>query len=193
MTFSKQLLVDFENIQQIDLSQIDDHYSIYIFVGMNQKSIPVELVVQTQKLGTRVEWQRVDGIGSNALDFFIACHLGQMLEKRAAENYIVLSKDKGFDPLIRHLNSLGLKCSRVNSLMELEPDSPQTEGLNYRKVLDALNKNRKTRPRKRKTLAQYILTTCSNKISQTEVDYIIDVLFANKMISEDGNNLNYAF
>ena len=77
----KLLLVDFENVQQIDLSQIEEDSNVIIFVGSNQKAIPIDLVASAQKLGSRIDWERVDGNGSNALDFHIACHLGRILEK----------------------------------------------------------------------------------------------------------------
>lgn len=77
----KLLLVDFENVQQVDLAYLDEQFNVIIFVGAAQKTIPVELVVSAQKLGNRVEWQQVEGNGSNALDFYIACHLGRIIEK----------------------------------------------------------------------------------------------------------------
>jgi hypothetical protein len=95
----KLLLVDFENVQQVDLSQLDDTFHIIVFVGANQKSVPIELVKNLQGLGNRVAWQKVDGNGSNALDFFIACELGRVRERSPQSRCIVLSKDKGFDPL----------------------------------------------------------------------------------------------
>lgn len=119
----KLLLIDFENVQQVDLSRLDEGRHVIIFVGASQKAIPIELVTSAQKLGPRVEWQRVDGNGSNALDFHIACHLGRVLEKSAHVHCTVLSKDKGFDPLLRWLNKTGLKCTRINSLLELDPKS----------------------------------------------------------------------
>ena len=191
----KLLLVDFENVQQVDLARIDDSFQIIIFVGAAQKSIPIELVTNAQKLGSRIEWQRVDASGSNALDFFIACHLGRVLEKSPQLQCIVLSKDKGFDPLLRHLNKNGLQCKRLNSLLELDPKATtQPEEPNYKRVIEVLRKSeKKSRPRKRKTLSQHISSIFQKKLPQTEVDRIIDILFANKMISETNDAITYEF
>ena len=117
----KLLVVDFENVQQVDLARLDDSFQRIIFVGAAQKSLPIELVTNAPKLGSRIEWQRVDANGSNALDFVIACQLGRVLERSPQLQCIVLSKDKGFDPLLRHLNKTGLQCKRLNSLLELDP------------------------------------------------------------------------
>ena len=191
----KLLLVDFENVQQVDLARLDDSFQIIIFVGAAQKSIPIELVTNAQKLGSRIEWQRVDANGSNALDFFIACQLGRVLEKSPQLQCIVLSKDKGFDPLLRHLNKTGLKCNRLNSLLELDPKAAaQPEEPNYKRVIEVLGKSeKKSRPRKRKTLSQHISSIFQKKLPQAEVDRLIDILFANKMISETNDTITYEF
>ena len=190
----KLLLVDFENVHQVDLAHLDEHFNVIIFVGLVQKTIPIELVMSAQKLGSRVEWQRVEGNGSNALDFYIACHLGRVLEKSPTQHCIVLSKDKGFDPLLRHLNKNGLKCKRINSLLELEPESAAAEEPNYKRVLDQLGKTeKKLRPRKRTTLSTYISFVFQNNIPQADVDRIIDIFFANKLISEANNRIIYEF
>ena len=50
-------------------------------------------------------------------------------------------KDKGFDPLLRHLNKEGLKCRRLNSLLELDPKTaPPTEDANTKRVIELLGK-----------------------------------------------------
>jgi hypothetical protein len=189
------LLVDFENVQQVDLARLDDSFQIIIFVGVAQKSIPIELVTNAQKLGSRIEWQRVDANGSNALDFFIACQLGRVLERSLQLQCIVLSKDKGFDPLLRHLNKTGLECKRLNSLLELDPKAvAQPKEPHYKRIIEVLGKSeKKSRPRKRKTLSQHISSIFQKKLPQAEVDRLIDILFANKMISETNDTITYEF
>lgn len=190
----KLLLVDFENVQQVDISRLDDGTNVIIFVGASQKAVPIELVASAQRLGERVEWQKVEGNGSNALDFHIACHLGRVLEKSPQLRCIVLSKDKGFDPLLRQLNKLGLKCKRINSLLELDPKSAPVDDPSYKRVVEVLAKSdKKTRPRKLKTLSQHILSIFQKNIAQKDIDRIVDMLFANKMISETNNIISYDF
>ncbi len=78
----KLLLVDFENVQQVDLSRLDDNFQIIILVGANQKSIPIELVTNAQKLGTRVEWQKVDGTALTHLTSLLPANLDVWLKNR---------------------------------------------------------------------------------------------------------------
>ena len=188
------LLVDFENVQQVDLSRLDQACRVIVFVGASQKAIPIELVTSAQKLGPRVEWQKIEGNGSNALDFHIACHLGRVLEKSPQLHCIVLSKDKGFDPLLRQLNKIGLRCKRINSLLELDPKSAPVDDPDYKRVVEVLGKSdKKTRPRRLKTLSQHISSIFQKNIAQKDIDRIVDMLFANNMISETNNTISYGF
>jgi hypothetical protein len=197
---SKLLLVDYENVQQVELAGLEDSFRVMIFVGADQKSVPFDLVTKAQKLGSRVEWQKITGNGSNALDFFIACQLGRVLERSPRPECTVLSKDKGFDPLLRYLNDNGLKCKRINSLAELHHKAgviaaaPATEEPKLRRVVEVLGKlEKRARPRKRKTLSQCISAMFQKKIHQQEIDRVISAMLANGLISEAHNTITYEF
>jgi len=195
---ARLLLVDYENVQQVELAGLDDSFQVIIFVGADQKSVPFDLVTKAQKLGSRVEWQKITGNGSNALDFFIAFQLGRVYEKSPQPECTVLSKDKGFDPLLRYLNDNGLKCKRINNLAELHhkpaaAPAPAEEP-QLRRVIEVLGKSEKrARPRKRKTLSQCISAMFQKKIHQQEVDRIINAMLANGLILEANNAITYEF
>ena len=118
------VLVDFENIQKLDLSILDETYRAIVFVGARQEPPRAARRPATAHRFARVEFHKVEGSGPNALDFHIACHLGRVLETERQTQCIVLSKDKGFDPLLRHLNNVGLSCRRIESLLELLAQTP---------------------------------------------------------------------
>ncbi|HEY0562307.1 MAG TPA: PIN domain-containing protein [Methylophilus sp.] len=188
----KMLLVDFENVQQVDFSILDNTFNVIIYVGSNQKNVSLEIILSAKKFGIPIEWQQIEGSGSNALDFHIAMQLGRIIESSPDIECVVLSKDKGFDSLIRHLNKTGLNCKRLNSLLELDskvviPDDP-----NYQRALELLRKiDKKNLPRRRKTLNQHVSAMFQKKLAQPEIDKIIDILFANKLISETNNIISY--
>lgn len=122
----KLLLVDFENVQSIDLMKVDASVQIVIFLGAEQKKLPADLVAKSQKLGSRLELKQVEGQGRNALDFHIAYHLGRALEKDPATECVILSKDKGFDPLLKSLEKEGRHCRRIESLADLKKPAAKT-------------------------------------------------------------------
>ncbi len=188
------LLVDLENVQQVDFSRLNGSINVIIFVGASQKTIPIELVTSAQKLGERVKWHKVEGNGNNALDFHIACHLGRVLENSPQTRCIVLSKDKGFDSLLRQLNKSGLKCKRINSLLDLDPKFAAADEPKYKRVVEVLAKSdKKARPRRLKTLSQHISSIFQKNIPHKDIDRIIDRLISNKMISETNNTISYGF
>ncbi|MBH8610600.1 MULTISPECIES: PIN domain-containing protein [Pseudomonas] len=115
------ILVDYENIGKIDLSRLDISYRAIIFVGAMQQLPKAARRDSTAHRFSRVDFQKIEGVGKNALDFHIAFHLGRTFEIAPETECIVLSKDKGFDPLLAYLNKHGLTCKRIAALEELVP------------------------------------------------------------------------
>lgn len=112
------VLVDFESIQEIDFSQLAGS-RLVVFAGEVQRKVPIEVAMGLQELGERARWVRSSGVGPNALDFHIAFEMGRMVEKGEKGPVFVLSRDKGFDPLLAWLGAeLGIPARRVTSLAE---------------------------------------------------------------------------
>lgn len=113
------ILVDYENIGKVDLSLLDNSYRAIIFVGAKQNTPKASRKPSTAHRFSRVDFQKIEGVGKNALDFHIAFQLGRTFETAPETQCIVLSKDKGFDPLLAYLNKNGLVCQRIAALEEL--------------------------------------------------------------------------
>lgn len=120
---SKLVLVDYENVQRIDLSILDESYRAIVFVGANQQPPKAARHPATAHRFSRVDFLRVAGSGRNALDFHIAFHLGRTFETAPQTECFVLSRDKGYDPLLLHLNRNGVKCRRIEALEDLLPQA----------------------------------------------------------------------
>ncbi len=97
------LLVDYENIGKIDLAAIPAGVRVPFFFGASQKSVPTDFLKAALKLGERFVPIDIEGQGKNALDFHIAFYLGEFLAQNPGARCVILSKDKGFDPLVKHL------------------------------------------------------------------------------------------
>src|SRR2546429_2196490 len=109
------LLVDYENIGKVDLGAVPAGVRVPFFFGASQKSVPTEFLKAALKLGERFVQIDIEGQGKNALDFHIAFYLGEYLKRSPGTSCVVLSKDKGFDPLIRHLVRRGLTSTHAPS------------------------------------------------------------------------------
>src|SRR5258708_5442650 len=112
------LLVDYENIGKVDLGAIPAGVRVPFFFGASQKSVPTEFLRAALRLGERFVPIDIEGQGKNALDFHIAFYLGEYLARSPGTACVILSKDKGFDPLVRHLTRRGFAVRRANSMSE---------------------------------------------------------------------------
>jgi PIN domain len=54
-----------------------------------------------------------------ALDFHIANYIGKLSAAHPDASFHIISKDKGFDPLIKHLQDQKISCSRSASVLEI--------------------------------------------------------------------------
>lgn len=192
------LFIDYENIQNIDLPSVrDSNIEIKIFVGQTQNKIPFDIVRAAQAFGKAIEWVKIDGEGKNALDFHIAFYLGSLSQTDNTHvSYIILSKDTGFDSLIRHATKKNIACRRINSILELSKTNDllalNTEQMT--KVLENLSKiTRNKLPRTRKTLSTHLSAFFQKKLSEPEINKLIDSLFVQKKLSEENNKLTYNF
>ena len=213
------LLVDFENVQKLDLALLPAHVDVRIFVGASQAKVPMPLVMHAQSLGTRLEWIRIDGQGSNALDFHIAFYLGEYLAAEQAARYVILSRDKGFDPLVRHLKARGLDVARVSALVDAFPGGQPARGgrgaapaarashapsraphtavpsdPNVARALALLAKADKARrPRTRARLVAQVASYFPKQLVAADVATLVGRLFADGSISESNGRLSYHF
>lgn len=216
------LLVDYENVQKLDLAAIPSHVGVRIFVGASQAKVPMSLVEQAQALGTRLAWIRIEGQGPNALDFHIAYYLGELLTAAPKTEHVILSRDRGFDPLVRHLAGRGFRVRRVASQGELgtvpKAAAPgqvrgnvnvaargnaaapargaaaagTAERITVVRNLGKVDKNR--RPRRRKTLESQIAAYFQKKLGAAAVSAIVEELAREGLIAiDDAGRVTYHF
>ena len=177
------VLVDFENVQGVDLARIPAQARIKIFVGETQSKLPTELVEQALALAPRCELVRIKGTGRNALDFHIACHLGEGICKFPRAEFVILSNDKGFDPLVRHLVARGFKCRR-DGQARATPAPRASLPAHAQAVVDLLKRSEKNkRPRKRTTLHNYLATHFNKKLTGEEVKKAVEHLLEAGLIA----------
>ena len=110
----KVVYIDYENLPGVHIEDVEGT-KFLIFIGENQKKIPTDTIVRMQPLGERVEWISISGVGRNALDFHIAYYLAKYHTNNTVTHYI-LSKDAGYDPLIKHVVKFGQRVKRIITL-----------------------------------------------------------------------------
>jgi len=111
------VLIDYENVQPTDIAMLrDGPFKVRVFLGANQAKIPVALAAALQGLGANAEYVLLESPGPNALDFHIAYYVGFLSGQDSSAFFHIISKDAGFDPLIKHLKAKGVFVQRSVSI-----------------------------------------------------------------------------
>ena len=190
------VLIDFENVQPKKLELFKNHpFKIYLFVGANQTKVPFDLVNAMQNLGEDAKYIKISGNGQNSLDFHIAFYIGQLSFEDPKGYYHIISKDTGFDPLIKHLKAKKILIERHKDLAEI-PLLRLSSTNGGKEKIDAIIQNLagrgQSRPRKVKTLANTINSLFTKKLDEKELESLITKLKQQQYIAVDqGGKVTY--
>lgn len=189
------VLIDFENVQPRNLNLLETQpFKVFVFIGANQSKLPRHVVVALQTLGDNAKYVEIDGSGPNALDFHIAYYIGELAAADPTGTFHIISKDKGFDPLIRHLTGRKIRVRRENDLAEI-PNLRIPKKAKEADKIDAIVKNLigrgHSRPRKLKTLQNTISNLVSEELSNQELTALVNELRKRKYIVVTNGNIRY--
>jgi hypothetical protein len=189
------LLIDFENVQPTSLALLAGHpFRVVVFVGAHQNRIPLELARSLQSFGEDGQYMQMAGSGRNALDFHIAFTLGELTSRERDAAYYIVSRDAGFDPLIRTLSARGLHVTRVKELADI-PLLRMTNGTSLAEKVEAVVQNLRTlgasRPRKVRTLRNAINSLFLKSLKEPELDEIMDTLVREGYVAVEKDNVTY--
>ena len=189
------VLIDFENVQPKNLNILANHpFKVFVFIGANQTKVPRHVAVAMQALGDKARYVEIDGSGPNALDFHIAYYIGELSAADPSGSFHVISKDRGFDPLIRHLKGKKIRVRRESDLAEI-PNLRIPKKAKKDDKIEAIVKNLvgrgHTRPRKVKTLQNTINNLISETLTEAELAALVKELEKRKLIVVNNGNIKY--
>ena len=189
------VLIDFENVQPKNLNILANHpFKVFVFIGANQTKVPRHVAVAMQALGDKARYVEIDGSGPNALDFHIAYYIGELSAADPSGSFHVISKDRGFDPLIRHLKGKKILVRRESDLAEI-PNLRIPKKAKKDDKIEAIVKNLvgrgHTRPRKVKTLQNTINNLISETLTEAELAALVKELEKRKLIVVNNGNIKY--
>jgi hypothetical protein len=190
------VLIDYENVQPKNLEMLKGHeFTVKVFVGAKQTKIPIELVTTLQAFGDKAEYIQIEGNGPNALDFHIAFYVGQIAAADPEAFFHIISKDTGFDPLIRHLKSKKIRAYREKDIAEiplLKISNTKSETERVDAVVEFLKSRGSAKPRKVETLSNSIKSLFMQKLENGELSELLNELFNRKVVVVgEGNKVNY--
>jgi hypothetical protein len=189
------VLIDFENVQPKNLAILNGHkFKVMVFVGSNQAKIPFELAAALQSLGSDATYVKIGGNGPNALDFHIAYYIGQLAEKDPDAYFHIISKDTGFDPLIKHLKEKKIFAQRERDLAEI-PLLRISNATSVEEKIEAIVKSLAarghSRPRKVKTLKNTINAIFCKMLEDAELSGIVEKMKKQNLIVIENDNVSY--
>jgi len=189
------ILIDYENVQPRTLDILRAHpVKVLVFVGANQAKVPLVLASSLQALGSDAEYVQIGGNGSNALDFHIAFYIGQLAERDPDAYFHIISKDTGFDPLIKHLKGRGILAQRQKEPAEIPflriPNVSSSED-KIAAIVKRLSAHGHARPRKVKTLANTINALFKKTLEEYELMRLIEELCARQYVVLEDERVSY--
>ena len=193
---TKYLLIDYENVQPEDLSQLNgEQYKVIVFLGANQTKVPTRFATALQALGGHAEYVQASAAGKNAVDFHIAFTMGERLGLDPDASFHIISKDKGFDPLLAHLRANGRVARRskgLNALPSLKKAaSPKTQEEKIEAIVCNLTARTAGRPGRVTKLANTIRALLRSEVEEGEVETLIATLQARGHLSVENEAVSY--
>ena len=190
------LLIDLENVQPDNLALVNGvPWKVKVFLGAHQTKVSVSMARALQALGAdAVEYITVERSGRNALDFHIAYYIGRLAAQEPTAFFHIISKDTGFDPLIRHLKTQKVLCQRSSSVVDV-PLVKLAGSKSVPERVDAivanLTRRKAARPRKVKTLESTIRALFQGQLSDDDLAKIVDGLVKRGAVCIDKDKVAY--
>lgn len=189
------VLVDFENIQPRDLGLLKDGpFKVKLFLGPNQAKVPVALASSLQSLGNDAEYVVLETAGNNALDFHIAYYIGVLSAEDPTAYFHIISKDSGFDPLIKHLKGKKVFAQRSNCIADIpyfKPSLPVSADAQIQIIVADLVRRKASKPRKQKTLLSTLHALFKKELSEQQLAQLFASLCSRGIVKVDGAKVSY--
>lgn len=198
--FDHYIIVDFENTQKIDLTQIANK-SIFVtlIIGPQQKQLPLQLVKILLSVSSQVEIIETNITGKNAVDFILTYHLSQKISLAPQKSFYIVSKDKGYDALVTHLKIEKINIQRCDSWLYLSLWKPhQNTGVIEKSeqylntLINKIKSTAKNPPKTIKTLTNTANTLFNHQLPSEHITQLISQLQEDNLIVVNPNNsINY--
>lgn len=181
------IFIDYENVQAIDLSLIAGKpVKVILATGKNQTSLPKALVKHLVEFKEQVELVDNEHPGKNALDFVMVFEIARRALKDPHGFFQIVSKDKGFDALVKYLRTQSIFSSRteefgkIQALIDPLRLNAQQRADRYRERLEHSKNNR---PAKKKTLLSQIDTFFGKQLDEQACEQVVAQLIKSGQIS----------
>ena len=115
-------LVDCENVHNDGLAGIErltGTDQVVLFYGKQQNSIALSVVKILLSSSCPIDLLQMKETGKNFLDMQLAIHMGILMKTYPEAEFVIISKDKGFDSLLLYAKDCGRIASRRSVIDEM--------------------------------------------------------------------------
>lgn len=189
------VLVDYENVQPIDIGLLKGGpFKVKVFLGPNQSKVPVTLAAALQPLGDNAEYVLLETAGNNAVDFHIAYYVGVLSSEDPDAYFHIISKDSGFDPLIKHLKGRRIFAQRSTSIADMpyfKPVLPAAPEAQVEVIVANLIRRKAAKPRTKKSLTSTLHAIFKKELSEQQISQLFAALCARGVVKVEGDKVSY--
>lgn len=214
------VFVDYENVHTVDPSIFGTKtVHLILLLGAQKAKFDATLVEQLLQHAGTVELIRLESSGRNALDFSLAYYVGRAVAADPGGHFHIVSKDKGYDPLIAHLLNKHIHVRRHDDFFALTFSAPpkavdkskipskpaepskqkvqtkskvETEADKEKRVLDYLRKPGAPKPRTKTKLLSFLVAHLGHKVNESETEKLVGSLSqAGHLFIDDKGKVNY--
>jgi len=189
------VLIDYENVQPEVLSVLNnEHFKVIVFVGANQTKVTFEAAAALQQMGSKAEYIKISGNGSNALDFHIAFYIGQLAAIDPTAYFHIISRDTGFDPLIQHLKVKKVFAARsrdVSDIPMVKVTNSKSQVEKLAVIVTNLQQRGASKPRTVKTLFSTISSIFQKQLAEQELTLLLEELQVKGYVAVNDAKISY--
>lgn len=190
------VLIDYYENTQPDMAELlaPDHFKVIVFVGASQARVNFDLVSALQAKGSGSRYIKISGNGRNALDFHIAYYIGHIAVSDPEAYFHVIAEDRGMDPLIQHLQGIGIKASRSERIkdipiVKLDVTAPRDDQLSA--TIAYLISRGSQRPASTKTLRGSVSALFNPRLDDESTKSLLDELESQGVFALTGQKVVY--
>jgi len=197
------VLIDCENVSVSSLSLLTaEQFRVRLFLGPGNTKLDTAIAVALHGFGERAEYVVMETSGKNALDFHIAYYMGGLANADPTAYFHIISRDKGYDPLVSHLKTKGILSARSESIeampcfalaskAKVDAQSKRPPKDLVHDVIVDLARRGTSKPRTLKTLLSTIHARCGKEVAPTKIEEIYRDLLKKKYVKVEGTKISY--
>lgn len=171
-------LIDYENVRVEGLkgvAKLTEDDSVCIFYSENQDKLTFGLHRRLCESKATIEYVKIRLDRKNALDFQLASILGYKIAQNEGQEFVIVSKDKGYDSTIELWKSKKIEISRVE---DITTDVQNSKNELIQEITALIGKDNE------KYSSNIYKALCERKSKEGVHNYLMKELHDNKKVTE---------